>query len=30
MTPRFVFHPAARDELREARDWYEVPAGRPR
>lgn len=24
MTPRFVFHPAARDELREARDWYEV------
>ena len=28
MTPRFVvqvvFHPAARDELREARDWYEA------
>jgi plasmid stabilization system protein ParE len=28
MTPRFVvqvvFHPAARDELREAREWYEV------
>jgi len=23
MTPRFVFHRAARDELREARDWYE-------
>jgi len=28
MTPRFVvqvvFHPAARDELREAREWYEA------
>src|SRR4051812_40195368 len=23
MTSRFVFHPAARAELREARDWYE-------
>ena len=23
MTPRFVFRPAARDELTEARDWYE-------
>ncbi|HVX38032.1 MAG TPA: type II toxin-antitoxin system RelE/ParE family toxin [Gemmatimonadaceae bacterium] len=23
MTPRFVFHPAARAELREARDWYD-------
>jgi plasmid stabilization system protein ParE len=23
MTPRFVFHPAARDELREALDWYD-------
>jgi plasmid stabilization system protein ParE len=23
MTPRFVFHPGAREELREARDWYE-------
>jgi plasmid stabilization system protein ParE len=24
MTPRFVFQPEARDELREARDWYEM------
>ena len=24
MTPRFVFHPAARDELREALDWYDA------
>lgn len=23
MTPRFVFHPTARAELREARDWYD-------
>ena len=24
MTPRFVFRPAARAELMEAREWYEV------
>jgi len=24
MTPRFVFHPAARDELREALAWYDA------
>ncbi len=24
MTPRFVFHPAARADLRDARDWYEA------
>jgi hypothetical protein len=24
MTPRFVFHPAARDELREALEWYDA------
>lgn len=24
MTPRFVFRPAAVDELHEARDWYDV------
>ena len=24
MTPRFVFRPAARAELLEARDWYEA------
>jgi len=24
MTPRFVFHPAAGADLREARDWYEA------
>jgi plasmid stabilization system protein ParE len=24
MTPRFLFRPAAVDELREARDWYEA------
>lgn len=24
MTPRFLFRPAAVDDLREARDWYEA------
>lgn len=24
MTPRFVFHPAGRAELREAQEWYEA------
>ena len=24
MTPRFVFRPEARDDLRDARDWYEA------
>ena len=26
MTPRFVFRPEAREELREARDWYAAQA----
>ena len=24
MTPRFLFRPAAREEVQEARDWYEL------